>query len=301
MIRIDDFPIDAALSENHSLDAEVSQWPIEKGSDTKDNNRPKLREVQIEGVVSDSPIGPIAALRKIAAHPETTLTQANIAGADALPSEDAVAVLENLWETKKIITIETTLRVYENMLMTACNIPIDKDTGEALRFSCTFRTAIFITGENSSVRVAAPVGAGNVNGGKKKALPSGYAPRSVLKDSPGIWFDPDINGFRFGAQFDGQNYHFLKGTPVGSAGDPAFGGGPGQSDSVYRTINEQELPKIDPNLPTGASTPFIDDSASGDLFHQDGTRAQNAGQQMTLPNTPIAPGDLIIDPSQLPP
>jgi len=48
--------IDVSISEKHSLGADVTEHPVEDGSNISDNVRPQPRSVQIEGLVTNHPI-----------------------------------------------------------------------------------------------------------------------------------------------------------------------------------------------------------------------------------------------------
>jgi hypothetical protein len=50
--------IDVSISERHSLSAEVTTHPVERGTDIVDHIRPMPREIQIEGFVTNHPIEP---------------------------------------------------------------------------------------------------------------------------------------------------------------------------------------------------------------------------------------------------
>jgi hypothetical protein len=48
--------IDVSVSESHSLSAEVSEHPVESGTDVTDNIRPTPRTIRVEGLVTNYPI-----------------------------------------------------------------------------------------------------------------------------------------------------------------------------------------------------------------------------------------------------
>jgi len=50
--------IDVSISEKHTISAEISQHPVERGTDIVDNIRPLPREVQIQGFVTNYPTEP---------------------------------------------------------------------------------------------------------------------------------------------------------------------------------------------------------------------------------------------------
>lgn len=54
--RIDSVALDAVVSESHSLGGEPTMHPVEEGDAISDYYRPKPRTVEIEGIISDTPI-----------------------------------------------------------------------------------------------------------------------------------------------------------------------------------------------------------------------------------------------------
>ncbi len=152
MITIDGFPIDAAAREGHTLDTDTMEYPVEDGPDVLDSARPKPRTAQLDGIVSDAPLNILKIARNESGSP---------------PSEEAISLLERIYNEKRIVTIETTLKTYENMQMTGCTIPIEAETGEALKFSCTFQQALFVSNARAIVRTASPLGAGTDSKGAK--------------------------------------------------------------------------------------------------------------------------------------
>lgn len=168
MIRINDFPIDAALSEDHTLDSEVTSFPVERGAEITDHVRPLPRTITIEGVVSDTPLG----LAAIAREDRAVIASADETLADrVLPSIEAFTFLERVYEARQPVTITTSLRVYENMVMESLSIPRTATTGDALRFTATFRQIRIVDVRRSRVRVAAPRGSGKRRRGRSGVDP----------------------------------------------------------------------------------------------------------------------------------
>jgi hypothetical protein len=93
-IWIDNFLIDAALSESHKMTANTTKYPTESGSKLTDNIRNEPREVRIVGIVSDTPIATVAAARASA-------TASTTGGLNFLPSDEALAKLEALHESRE--------------------------------------------------------------------------------------------------------------------------------------------------------------------------------------------------------
>lgn len=156
MVTIDGFIIDATLTESHTYESDVTSYPTESGSTITDNIRPRPVTVQIDGIVSDTPIGTVATTRAN----ESTASGSNF---EFLPSDAALAKLLEIRDKREPITIETSLKRFESMALTQLEIPRDAETGMALRFSATFQQITIVTNNRTTIRVASPN-----NGAKKK-------------------------------------------------------------------------------------------------------------------------------------
>src|SRR4051812_35027057 len=60
---INGFYVDCLLSDNHTFDAEVTDFPVESGSTISDNIRNKPLVVAMECLVSNTPLGQLVTLR----------------------------------------------------------------------------------------------------------------------------------------------------------------------------------------------------------------------------------------------
>ncbi len=161
MVTIDGFIIDATLTESHNFESDVTSYPTESGSVITDNIRPRPVTVQIDGIVSDTPIGTVATARAN----ESTATGTNF---EFLPSDAALAKLLEIRDRREPITIETSLKRFESMALTQLEIPRDAETGNALRFSATFQQIVIVTNNRTTIRVASP---NNAAAKKKKSAP----------------------------------------------------------------------------------------------------------------------------------
>lgn len=146
-IMIGTYIIDAALTEEHNFDSDVTEYPVEQAGDGTDNIRPKPITVTIEGIVSDTPIGKMVDIR---------VNQGDNGQLDFTPSADALAALTAIRDARLPVPIVTSLKAYDNMAMTSLKIPRDAATGAALRFTADFQQIIFVTNNRTTVRVATP-------------------------------------------------------------------------------------------------------------------------------------------------
>jgi hypothetical protein len=140
---IDGFPIDATVSENHEHEAEVTEFPVEKGADTTDNRRRKNLRVTMEGIVSDTPLGAIAR------------HQTRQSG---IPSDTAYAKLIALDGSDETVTIVSSKGVFKNMLMTSLEFPAEGAEPHQLHFRAQFKQVNFVTNNRTTIRVATPAG-----------------------------------------------------------------------------------------------------------------------------------------------
>lgn len=116
---IGDLTLDATISESHEMTAEVTDFPVEEGSDISDNRRIAPRVVTLDAVISSAP---------------TSFAQ--IAGPLAPMSvPDGFKALEELFASDDLVTLVTKLRTYENMLITRLTVPRSNENGEAVFFS----------------------------------------------------------------------------------------------------------------------------------------------------------------------
>jgi hypothetical protein len=199
-IIIDGFLIDCSLSENHTFDSDVTDYPVESGSSVSDNIRPLPIQVDIEGLVSNTPIG---LMREKRASPDATdrtfllqLTR-DILGVASRPTDDAYALFERIRDAREPVTITTSLRTFDNMVMQSLAIPRG-DHMDHLRFQAKFKQIITVENKRT-IRVSTPIGTG-----KKKVSkpPNPYDGLIITIDRVlGRWWDPDVATWRSNAFF----------------------------------------------------------------------------------------------------
>jgi hypothetical protein len=122
--------LDASLSENHSLDSEITQFPVEGGADISDHIRIKPRQLTITGVVTNHPIRLLASVFE---EPDR--------------AAKAFDKLKEIRDNRELVTVLTTLEEYENMVLTTVQIPRDVRRGQAVEATMTFREALIADSE----------------------------------------------------------------------------------------------------------------------------------------------------------
>ncbi len=178
MILIDDFEIDAALSEDHTFDSDVTEHPVEEGADITDHVRARPIEVSIQGIVSDTPIGRTAFNRGFDPSGELQMP--------VLPSDVAFSNLLAIRDAREPITITTSLKTFERMILTSLTVPATG--GDALEFTARFRQIELVTNRRTTIPVATPRAAHGKDLGNKPSVtpttPEAKASASAEKFGP---------------------------------------------------------------------------------------------------------------------
>lgn len=142
-VRIGLVEFDASLSETHSMNAAVTDHPVEEGSEISDHIRRQPDSVQITGIVSDTPIIWLASI----AAPSPLMN-------DLTPVRDraelAYAELQRLMNQGETVEVVTSLRIYENMAITSLSITRDSINGNVLNATIGLREIIVAKSETVS-------------------------------------------------------------------------------------------------------------------------------------------------------
>jgi hypothetical protein len=152
LTKIDSIVLDASISENHQSEAEVTEHPVEKGTNIADHARPKQDTLTIEGVISNTPLSHDQQQRTVNAFGTNIVTTGTDAPRGQVGfAEEADRKLLDLKRNARLITIVTQLRTYENMILTSYVVPRDGKTGDVLRFNATFKQIRVV--ENRSTKI----------------------------------------------------------------------------------------------------------------------------------------------------
>lgn len=146
--------IDVSISEQYTKAAEVTTQPIETGSDATDNIRPLPDKVQIEGLVSNTPIGGVTSYMDGMRGRTQTVTRVingHTVSFNVFRFDDATdrvkAVFGDLGlavQSGAIFGLTTTLATYENMACTNFNVVRNAQNGNVLRFTMELTKLLFV-------------------------------------------------------------------------------------------------------------------------------------------------------------
>lgn len=191
--------IDATLSETTNLEAEASEHPIEDGPDITDHIRPKPVTVDIDGIISETPLTLIEDIQTLRTESSALIKNAargfagaaiadlsrafgkqfgNEAGAVAAvagaslfqdttnPAKQSRDTLEDILLRRQLVTLQTKYKSYSNMALISLSFPRSNENGKVLRFSARFKQINIVVGETVEIKKIARSAAG---GAAKKA------------------------------------------------------------------------------------------------------------------------------------
>jgi hypothetical protein len=123
---------DASISESHNDEAEVTEHPIEEGSNISDHFRKLPVYLTLEGMITNTPIVFLASLT-----PNSPIV------GDFKPTwdrvETAYAKLREFQTAGVLVDVITSLRTYANMALISVGVVREASTGNALHVSMTLR------------------------------------------------------------------------------------------------------------------------------------------------------------------
>jgi hypothetical protein len=132
-IIVDGIPIliaDATISESHTSSAVVTMHPREVGTDLADHIQPKLPEVRTSLVFSATPLEQVALPGRV---------------------ESAYALLTRLQSERTLVTLVTTLKVYEGAALVELSAPVSAATGQALMVDATWRLVSVVSTQQVAI------------------------------------------------------------------------------------------------------------------------------------------------------
>lgn len=143
--------IDATPSENHSHSLQVTEHPVEQGSDIADHARIKADVLTMDCYLSD--------------------------GANPGKSSDLYERLRLLQDTSQLLTVITKLRTYESMILESISAPRSAREAGGLHVALTFKQIELVQNKTTVVTVTRdPI--------TKKKVSTGKQAAQLAKDGP---------------------------------------------------------------------------------------------------------------------
>ncbi len=130
LAQIGHIVVDAALSEDHSFDSDITENPVEDGTIVSDNQVLLPILLEMECRITDA---------------TATLARINFPGR----SSEAYKELIALQKRKETISVVTGLNVYQNMLIKRLGFPRTSRDGNSIRFTISLKE-LLVVGEEAA-------------------------------------------------------------------------------------------------------------------------------------------------------
>lgn len=183
--KIDTVVLDASVDEQHTAENDVTDHAVETGFAVSDHVRAKPDMLTIQGIVTNTPMSATARTRTIQA---LGITFQSATDADAIVgqpgyAEQAYAMLRAVRDTGKLITVVTSLRTYDSMVMMSLVVPRNKDTGDSLRFTAVLKQIRVVSNKLTAAKRTSSAGK-KVSTGKQapKTTAAGTQNKSIMYD-----------------------------------------------------------------------------------------------------------------------
>jgi hypothetical protein len=164
-LKIGDVTVDASISETHMREADITDHPVEEGSDITDHYRARPRSLQLDGRVTSTPIE--------TGFPGQTAINAvvsTVKGDD--PVKTAWDTFNGYVDEGTLVTVSTSLDEYPNVGITNFSAFRDASRGQVLDFSCSIKQLrIVSTLEAAAIKIAKETAAGKGKESKGKKPP----------------------------------------------------------------------------------------------------------------------------------
>jgi hypothetical protein len=148
--------IDAAPTEQHGHSLQLTEHPVEKGSDITDHARVKADSLTLDCCLSD--------------------------GADEGRSSDTYERLRLLQDEATLLTVVTSLRVYDNMILENLSTPRTASYAGGLRFTAVFKQIRLVQNKTTIVSITKePITKKKVSTGKQAAQQAASKESTILK------------------------------------------------------------------------------------------------------------------------
>ncbi len=151
------FEFDSVLRESHTSELVVTENPIETGVAITDHGYMMADRLEIEAGIGDSWLGMRAT--SVSVDPSGAVTAAGADNADfqwlqgngggdaSTRSQRALDLLRGLQRSMAVVSVQTGLRLYPNLILRTLTTEQDRDSADVLIFRATFSEPIFTSTE----------------------------------------------------------------------------------------------------------------------------------------------------------
>ncbi len=186
--KIGNVTITCSVHESHMYSAQVTDHPMEVGSDVSDHRVVDPFILTLDGVISDATTDVLQDLLG-SIKPGSSV---NAAAASRIPVEVAYQRFLDMFKAASVLTVVTSLASYERMVFTRFGVTRDKDTNTVLSFSAELKQVTFVKSQTITA-LAFKAAAEPVDLGKKPTEPLSAA--KVAKDQNTVALDGLTAGY----------------------------------------------------------------------------------------------------------
>lgn len=294
LVMINEILIDCTISENHKYSSEVTEFPVESGSTISDNIRLKPLEIDLDCIISNTPIGEAAATQFVGPQAPNMAKPQN-----ARRSSIVYQRLMDMRDAKEFIVVRTSRAAFKDMVIEDLSIPRDSHTGDAMRFTIKLKHIKIVENQRGK-RVAIPMATGN--GAKSTTTtPTNGTVHQIAKctisgNEVSVWFDDEIGLWRkqanlrvFNVKLNTAEYDFVKGALL-----DGFSGTQAQCVAHYNETldkNNNQTARTKPMLLSNYTPWSLNTSVGGGPVGSKGHGAP-MGQVLNTDGTPAPPTPL---------
>lgn len=182
--------LDASLTEKHARTNEITKFPVEEGPDVGDHIRHNPPTIEIDGVISNTPIAILGSLIGATGPAVLALGSNSPVKGDNSTVSDRVHAADKAFlaamDGKDLLTVVTSLRTYKNMVMTSYSVTRDQSNGNVLNFHIGLEELVIAQTQTiTATRVLNPVNGSEENLGVQTAKSPGFDPNKSLLDQIG--------------------------------------------------------------------------------------------------------------------
>jgi hypothetical protein len=157
-VIIDGLDIDTTLTEEHSFNNTITDYPVEKGANITDHVKQLPETLSIDSITSDTPVRFISenfkALTRVDGSNRAQLAFNKIlefAGYSTprQPGEEPTKINDPI-----LLTVITGLRIYTGMIISKVTFPININTGQSINYQVSFKKIKYVTTKISKIQKA---------------------------------------------------------------------------------------------------------------------------------------------------
>ncbi len=146
--------LDATMSAEHTLESEVTDFPVEDGVNVSDHIWPKPRRFKIEGFITNSPVLILGTLFRRLGNADTE--NGKVVGPAINYVQVAYKILEDMHLKRELITVSTGLATYTDMAIESITIPVSPTQGDSLQFQMTVKKVVKVRSQFVMVQIKKP-------------------------------------------------------------------------------------------------------------------------------------------------